>query len=150
MCEVFINFTRVNWTTFANEVEQQFRLLLLPGRERRPGIRTRVHQRLQSTRDITVVHKEIFFNIELRITTLEIARVIILHTMSQYQILRACRRPNRIGLYKPHLLKGAIKCGWLGKIPRDGIPPQVIERDRQVMFSRSDDSTRLGILKIAE
>jgi hypothetical protein len=70
--------------------------------------------------------------------------------MPQYQILRPRRRPYRIGLHKPHLLKGAIQCSWPGKVPRDGIPPQVIERDRQILFSRSDDSTTLGILKITE
>src|SRR6185369_17995444 len=105
MRKVFVNLTRVNWTTLANEIEQQPRLLLLSGREWRTVMRTRVHQRLQSTRHVTVVHEEVFLDVELRIPALEITGVIVLHTMSQYQILRACGRPNRIGLYKPHLLK---------------------------------------------
>ena len=109
-----------------------------------------MHQRLQSTRDVTVVHKEVFFNVELRIATLQITGVIVLYPMPQYQILSPRRRPYRIGLQKTHLLKGAIQCSWPGKIPRDAVPPQVIERDGQILFSRSDDSTTLGILKITE
>src|ERR1051325_11577685 len=118
-------------TTFTNEVEQQFRFLLLSGRPGRARIRARMHQRLQRAGDITVVNEEVFLHVELRIATLEIAGAIVFDTMSQNEILSPCRRANRISLHKPHLLEGAIQCSWLREIPRDGVSWQVIERDNE-------------------
>src|SRR5689334_16314497 len=140
----------MNWTTFAHELKQQFRLPLLSGGPRRTGIRARVHQRLQSRRDVTVIDKEIFCDVERRITPLEIAGAIVPYAVPQYQILRPRRRTNRIGLHKPHLLQGPIQRSCLGKVPRDGIAPQLVKvHDATIaqgwVFSRSRNN---GIMEL--
>ena len=68
-----------------------------------------MHQRLQRSCDVTVVDEEVFFNIECWIASLEITGAIVLDTMSQDQILRTRRRPNRISLHESGLLERAIE-----------------------------------------
>src|ERR1700678_4197845 len=72
------------------------------------GIRARMHQRLYGARHETVVDKDVLLNAELRIATFEVAVTVILHSMTQHQILSARRRTDRIGLYEAQPLEGAF------------------------------------------
>jgi hypothetical protein len=56
--------------------------------------------------------------------------------MPEDQILRPRRRTNRISLHKPHLPQGPIQCSWTREIPRDSVPPQVIEMHKATIAQR--------------
>src|SRR6185503_18736974 len=100
---MLIDFTRMCFTTLAYEIQQELRFLLLSKR-RKTRVGPRMHQRLQRPRDISVVNEEVFFDIELRVTSFQITSTIVFNTMTQRQILCTRGSTNRISLHKPHPL----------------------------------------------
>src|SRR6185503_7264617 len=134
--ETFVDLTRMHYATLTNEIEQQPCISFLTSGKwrknvigRNTGIGPRMHQRLQGSRDITVVDEKIFFNVERRIATLEIAGVIRLDAMTQYQVLGPCGSANRIGLYEAHLFERTAQCCWSGKVSGDRESSQVVDVD---------------------
>ena len=74
-----------------------------------------MHQRVQRSCDVAVVNEKIFLNVEFWVETFKIAGMIVFDPMSQDQILRARRRPDRIRLHETQALQGLIERGRFGK-----------------------------------
>src|SRR6476660_3217568 len=89
-----------------------------------------MYQRLKCLRHKPVHDEEVFLDLELRIQPFEVSGVIIFYAMTQYEVLGTRRRTDRIGLDKTHPIEGAFQCSRLEKTTGDGIPPQMIQRDR--------------------
>jgi len=85
---------------------------------------------MQRSRHVAIVDEEIFLDVERLITAFQITGAVIINTVPQYQILRACRSPNRIGLQEAHSLQRPVESCRLGKIPRNGESSQVVDCDR--------------------
>jgi hypothetical protein len=128
MREVFINFTRMNRASLTHKLEQQLRSLSVSPSHR--GILSRVHQRIQRARNVPVVDETIFFDVERGIAPFEFAGFIILHSMAEDQILRACRRSNRISLNEAHLVQCTLQRSWTEEVASNSVTPQIIDSDR--------------------
>ena len=70
-----------------------------------------MHQRLYGARHEAVVDEEIFLDVELRVAAFEVAGTVVLDAMTQYQVLSARRRANRIGLHKAQPVESAFQRG---------------------------------------
>jgi hypothetical protein len=66
-----------------------------------------MQERMRVARQESIVDKEVFFDRELWIMTFKVASTIVMHAMTQDQILGACWRANWIGLDKPQALDRA-------------------------------------------
>src|SRR5215470_9577030 len=97
----------------------------------RPGgtAETRVHQRLKSAGDESVVDEEVFLDAKLVIAALEVARTIPLDAVPQRQVLRPRRRANRIGLYESQRLDRVLERRRRKQTAFDGEPAQAFEAD---------------------
>jgi len=71
--------------------------------------RSRVHQLVMRPRQISIVDEEVFFQRQLRITALEVARAIARHTVAQSEVLSAGRGTDRIGLHDPNLSMARLR-----------------------------------------
>src|SRR5258707_2987833 len=103
MREMRVNFAWVHGAASADELEHGRRLR---GTRRRPdgSRRSRVHQLMMYPREISIIHEEVFFQRQLRIAALEVARAIAHHAMAQSQVLSAGRGTDRIGLHGSQLV----------------------------------------------
>ena len=110
----------------ADEVQQRAHV---PAARRRPrrGAAARVHQRLHGAGDEAVVHEEVLVDVETGIATLEIAGAVAGHAMPQREVLRARRRPDRVGLHEAERVERALQRGRREQAARDGAAPQVVE-----------------------
>ena len=88
-----------------------------------------MHQRVHLGGDEAIVDEEIFVDAERRVTALEVSSPIVRDAVAQRQVLRACRRADRIGLDEAEFLQSAFQRGRPEKAARDGIASQVIESD---------------------
>src|SRR5512145_121209 len=61
------------------------------------------------------------------VATLQIAGAVVLHPVPQRQILRPCRRPNRVGLHEPEGVERLRqRCGWK-ETPGNRVSAQIVE-----------------------
>jgi hypothetical protein len=67
-----------------------------------------MHERLNLCGHETVVDEKIFVDAELGVATFEIACPVTFHAVTQNQILGACGRADRVGLYKSHSVEGTL------------------------------------------
>src|SRR5450631_2843451 len=89
----------------------------------------RMHQFVMRPRQKSIVDEEIFFDGELGIAPLEVARGVIDNPVPQRQVLCAGGRPNRVGLHEAEFADGAPEGGRLEQGTSDGITTQMVERD---------------------
>src|ERR1044072_6735068 len=94
---------------------------------RHTGIRTRMHQRLDWSWDKTVNDKEILFEPESWVQPCEIAGMIVLNTMAEYQVLSTSGRTDWIGLNKAESVESAFQRRGLEKTARDCKAAQIIQ-----------------------
>jgi len=80
-------------------------------------------------RQISIVHEEIFFQRQLGVTALEVARTIARHAVAQSQVLSAGRGTDGIGLHESQLVDRTLQGGRLEQRSRDGVTAQMIQRD---------------------
>ena len=92
--------------------------------------RARVHQFVKRPRQIAIVDEEILLHRQFRIASLEVTGTIVRDPMAQREILRPCRRANRIGLHESQLVDGLAKRGGLEQGTRYGVTAQMIQRER--------------------
>ena len=79
---------------------------------RHTSIRTRMHQRLYRFREKTVDDKEILFDSELWVEAFKIAGMVVLNAMTQYQVLSASGRTDRVSLNKAESVESRISASW--------------------------------------
>src|SRR5260370_32625083 len=98
-------------TVWPHKLQQKARPLFARGGPsvrtfgRHTRVRTRMHQRLYRSREETVHDKEILFEAESWVQAFEIAGMVILNAMTQYQILSTSRRTAWISLNKTASVK---------------------------------------------
>ena len=97
---------------------------------RHTRIRTRMHQRLYRFREKTVDDKEILFDPELWVQAFEIAGMVVLNTMTQYQVLSTSGRTDWISLNKAESVESTFQRRGLEKTARDGKAAQIIQRNQ--------------------
>ena len=97
------------------------------GRAPRRGSAARMHQGLNGARHETIVHEEVFVDVESAVKTLEITGAITSHAMPQGQVLRARRRTDGVGLHEAQAIQRALQRCWSEEAARDGGSPQVVE-----------------------
>ena len=90
-----------------------------------------MHQRLQRPRQEAVRDENILLEAELPVEAFEVAGAVVLDAMAQHQILRASRRPDRVGLHKAQPLKGAFQSCGREEGAGNSKAPQVGEGDHQ-------------------
>ena len=74
---------------------------------------SRMQQLPHRLRQKSVRVQVVFFDVERRILPLEIAGAISDDAVPEYQVLRARRRPNRIGLHESEPIDGSLqRRGW--------------------------------------
>ncbi len=112
-----IDLARMHRPASPHEREQILRSLSLH-RNGRPG--PRMHQRLNSTRQESVVDEEVLLDAELRVATLEVAGTVALHPVAQDQVLRPRGGANRISLNESKLMKRAFQHRRWEKAAGDG------------------------------
>src|SRR4030095_3624865 len=100
------------------------------GFRRHTGVRTRMHQRLYTSRDKPVHHKEILFDAEFCVQAFKIAGMIILNAMTQYQVLGTSGRTDWISLNKAESVESTFQRRWLEKTPGDGKTAQIVQRNQ--------------------
>ena len=59
-----------------------------------------MHQLLCRPGQEPVIDEKILLHVQVWVASLEIARAVAKHPVTQRQILSACRRPDRIGLHE--------------------------------------------------
>src|SRR4029077_4847400 len=94
------------------------------------AIGPRVHQRLKFPRDESIIDEKVFLDAELRVSTFQIACIVVLDAMTKDEVLGPGRRSNRVGLHKLHPMQGALQSGRWKQALRHQKPPQVVGRDR--------------------
>ncbi len=126
MREVRIHVARMHLAAVAHELQHRLGALV---RRRRQQARAfaRVHQRRHAAADETVVDEEVLFDRQRRVEPLEVAGAIALDAMAQREVLRACRRADRIGLHEPEALERRGQAGG-SELAGDGQPAEVVER----------------------
>src|SRR5262245_50340190 len=124
--EMAIDIARMHGSARAHEVEQRAHAAALSGP---PGCGSaaRVHQRLHGAGNEAVVHEDVLVNIEIRVVPFEIAGAIVDDAVAQREILRAGRRPDRIGLDETESVEGALQRRRREERARDRRAAQVIE-----------------------
>ena len=115
--EMFVDLARMHRLARAHEREHLLGSLP-PHRNGRRG--PRVHQRVNSARQESVVDEEVLLDAELRVATLEVARPIALHAVAQRQVLRPRRGANRVSLNEPKLVQRAFQRRRWEKAAGDG------------------------------
>src|SRR5918996_1461214 len=106
MRKVTIYFAGMHRTAFSHKFHQGPRPVLARSWPwartfgRHTCVRTRMHQRLYRSCKKSVHDKEILFDTEFWVKALEIAGTVILNTMTQYQVLSASGRADRVSLNK--------------------------------------------------
>ena len=139
MREVLVHLARMHRAARADEVQQRAHV---PAARRGPGRRTaaRVHQRLHGAGDEAVVHEEVLVDVEAGIAALEIAGAVAGHAMAQREVLRARRRPDRVGLHEAERVERALQRGRREEAARDRRAPQVVERHSDPLCVVSETS----------
>src|SRR5258708_28356257 len=97
---------------------------------RHTRVRTRMHQRLYRSREETVHDKEILFDAESWVQAFEIAGMVILNAMTQYQVLSASGRTDWISLKKTESVESTFQCRGLEKTAGDGKAAQFVQRNQ--------------------
>ena len=85
-----------------------------------------MHERLYASRKKTVHDKEILFDAELWVQPFEIAGMIILNAMTQYQVLGTSGGTDWVGLNKAESVDSAFQCRGLEKTAGDGEAAQIV------------------------
>jgi len=80
-------------------------------------------------RQISIVDEEVFFQRQLRITALEVARAIARHTVAQSEVLSAAGARIGSGLHESQLVDGAPKVVGLKIAIAQWHNAQMIQRD---------------------
>src|SRR5580704_16119924 len=139
-----IDLLRMNHSALPHEFQHKLGALSPAGTPRHTSLschaggESRMHQRLQFARNEAVIDEEVFVDVELGVSSLQISCAIALNAMTQDQVLRTSRRANRIGLHESHVVKSAFKRGRRKQTTRDRKAPQVVEGDRHpCMLSKS-------------
>ena len=137
---------RVHDTALAHEFEHP--LGLLPACLRPDGARrARMHQRVQLARDEAVVDEEVLLDAEPCVAAFEVAGPVVLDAMAQGQVLRACRRADRVGLHEAQFRDRAAERGRVEEGAAHRVAAQVIQSDRHPrmmpIFDRPDLSPRM-------
>src|SRR5580658_8288762 len=89
-----------------------------------------MHQAMVNSRQKAVVDEKVFLQRQPRVAALEVAGAVAGDPVAQRQVLGAGRGADRIGLYEAELADRASESGGFEQRSRNGIPAQVIERDR--------------------
>jgi len=89
-----------------------------------------MHQRLYRSREETVHEKEILFDTESWVQAFEIAGMVILNAMTQYQVLSTSGRTDWISLNKAESVKRTFQCRGLEKTAGDGKAAQIVQRNQ--------------------
>jgi len=85
-----------------------------------------MHQRLYTVREKTVHNKEILFDAEFWVQPFEIAGMVILNAMTQYQVLSTSGRTDRVSLNKTESVESAFQRRGLEKTAGDGKASQIV------------------------
>jgi hypothetical protein len=93
-------------------------------------VRTGMHQRLYRSCEKAIYDKEILFDAESWVQAFEIAGVIIINAMTQYQVLSASWRTDWVSLNKAESLESTFQRHGLEKTSGDGKPAQIIQRNQ--------------------
>lgn len=78
-------------------------------------------------RQETVVDEEGLFDLQARVAPLQLAGAIVFHALREDEILRASRRPHRVGLDKAQACDGPRQAGDLEKAARDRVAAKLRE-----------------------
>jgi hypothetical protein len=122
--EVRVDLARMRLSALAHEGEQSLGALPSP-RAHAAGDGARVHQRLVRARQESVVDEEVFLDGELRVLALDVARAVALDAVPERQILRACWRADRVGLYEAEAFDGALQRGRREQAARHRVAAQL-------------------------
>jgi hypothetical protein len=85
-----------------------------------------MHQRLYRSGEETVHDKEILFDAESWVQAFEIAGMIVLNAMTQYQVLSTSGRTDWISLNKAESVESTFQCRGLEKTTGDGKAAQIV------------------------
>jgi hypothetical protein len=88
----------------------------------------RVHQSLHCTSDETVVDEDVFVDVEFGVAPLEVTGAVAVDPMTQGEILRARRRPDRIRLHETEAIERALQRGRREQGACDRGAPHLVER----------------------
>src|SRR4051794_14269756 len=98
---------------------------------------------MKGARDEPVIDEHVLLDAERRVQPLEVARSITTDARPQRQILRACGRANRIGLYESKCVDRACQRGRPAETARDRHVTELVEsRRRRHRFERTKTSLR--------
>ena len=86
-----------------------------------------MHQPVEGPGDEAVRNEEVFLDIEARVAALQVAGAVAPDPMTQRQVLRSRRSPDRVGLHEPQSLQGAAERGRREQAAPDGEPAQIVE-----------------------
>src|SRR5436190_22113454 len=89
-----------------------------------------MHQRVKRSRDEPVIDEDVLLDAERGVQPLEVTRSIARHAWPERQILRACRRANRIGLYECQFVDRACQRRRLAETARDRHVAELVESRR--------------------
>lgn len=102
----FLHIGKVHRPTPTHKGQQFLRTrsrVSVPRVTRCAGVQQRHHVAGQKT----VVDETVFINIQLRITPLQISRLVAFHAVAQYQILRPRWSAHRVGLQEAEFTDGS-------------------------------------------
>jgi hypothetical protein len=126
--EVSVDVARVHVAALANEVDQGLRARLARSAPCRPH-GARMHERENRARNEAVIDDEILLDIEHGIAPVEIARAIAGDAVAQHQVLRTCRRTDRIGLHEPAVLDCLLQIDRREETARDRVAAKLGDAD---------------------
>jgi len=89
-----------------------------------------MHQRLYRSREETVHDKEILFDAESWVQAFEIAGMVILNAMTQYQVLSTSGRTDWISLNKAESVESTFQGRGLEKTAGYGKAAQIVQRNQ--------------------
>src|SRR5213075_3418998 len=132
--KITICFARMHCTAFPHKLKQKTVSLLARGGPRirtfgrHTRVRTRMHQRPYRSCEKTVHDKEILFDAESWVQAFEVAGMVILNAMTQYQVLSTSGRTDWISLNKAESVESTFQGRGLEKTAGDGKAAQIVQR----------------------
>src|SRR5262245_20531697 len=116
--EMIINLSGMHRTASTDELQQALDVLAASHAPRRVTPAW-MHQMKQPVGHEAVVDEEVLVHAQARVAALQIAGAVVRDTVPERQVLRACRRPNRVGLDEPESFERLWQRGRRKEAPRD-------------------------------
>jgi hypothetical protein len=127
---MIVNLSGVHRTASADELQHALDVPAARDAPRHVTPAARMHQVEHVVGHEAVVDEEVLMDVQAGVPALQITCAVVRHTVPQRQILRACRRSNRVSLHETECLERLRQGSRWKEAPRDRESAQFVDGQR--------------------